>query len=180
MLSRARFGRGDTPLVWVAGAELREVATLLREDSELNLNWLEHLTAMQVDETLVLTYFLCSTEHRTTLALRTMAVPSASGEKVEVPSVQALWPMAAALEGEVGELFGIRFQGASCRARWLGAETPRFPLRKSVPAAATGAWSRDLPEGAASDRHDVAGEGFPGAEPGLPGEAFAALADGGG
>jgi NADH:ubiquinone oxidoreductase subunit C len=111
--------------------KLGKVAGYLRE--ALGFDWLENLSVAQVDDALVLTYFLRAGATREQLILKATVVPADARAEAEAPSVSALWPPAALMEQEAGELFGIRFQGAAeggVRARRLPEGWSGFPLRK--------------------------------------------------
>jgi NADH:ubiquinone oxidoreductase subunit C len=93
---------------------------------------------MQLDEALVITYFLRSFSSQETLLLRGSLVPKNQDEIVEMPSMVGVWPMGEPMEREIEELFGFRFVDLDQLSRhgpgafkklpegWSG-----FPLRKS-------------------------------------------------
>ena len=135
VLQKQRFGRGGELSIWVETKSLYLAAHALRSDPEIQADWLEHLSVMQVEEALVATYVLRSTSGELSLLLRVSVVPPTSEAEAELPSTAAIWPMAAPMERELAELFGIKFLGsgdapggspseAALRA-WGG-----YPLRK--------------------------------------------------
>ena len=132
------FGRAKEPTLWVEMRSLPEVAIFLKDQSGLSLDWLEHLSVMEVEQALVLTYFLRSTQDtaQAAILLRCSIVPSSAEALIEVPSVSLVWAMAVPMERELSELFGIHFRGSTEKAGtehgtmlpegWIG-----YPLRKS-------------------------------------------------
>lgn len=124
------FGRKGQaqPSAWIEMKSICSIAQALVEEPELGLDWLESLTVFQVEDALVLTYFVRSSRTDASLILRGTVVPAKPDQEVEVPSVIEHWPMAREFEREAQELFGIRFEGGSRKS-----ETPwdGFPLRKS-------------------------------------------------
>ncbi len=136
VLERSRFGRSESVSAWIESKSIAQVAEFLRSDPEIALDWLENLSAMQVDEALVLTYFLRSVAKKHSLILRASIVPPSASGEAEIPSVARIWAMAEPIEAEIGELFGVRFTRSPGWARkasgrllpegWVG-----FPLRKN-------------------------------------------------
>ena len=138
-LQKARFGRSGALLIWLSRADLPALARMLREDPGFELDWLEHLSVMQMEDVLVATYFLRSRQNRNVLVLRTTATPPAADAWASLPSVRETWPTAAHLEDEVSELFGIRFEGGKGDERtFLSENIEPFPLRKQLRLRAGG------------------------------------------
>lgn len=135
VLDTGKFGRSDYPCVWVAVDSLLKVAKVVSREPGIELNWLENLSAMQVDEAIVLTYFLRSAGTNDTVALRCSVIPESQDAWVSVPSVDSIWPMAKSLEVEVHDLFGVAFTGGPLGRRSgkhiLPGDWKGFPLRKS-------------------------------------------------
>jgi NADH:ubiquinone oxidoreductase subunit C len=133
VLETSRFGRGEEAVAWVEVKKLAKLARFLRDDPQLSLDWLENLSVAQLDDALVLTYFLRSTASREQLILRASLVPRDPRAAVEAPSVADAWPPAALMEQEAEELFGVRFTDRApdrLRARRLPEGWSGFPLRK--------------------------------------------------
>jgi NADH:ubiquinone oxidoreductase subunit C len=92
-----------------------------------------------VGDSLVISWFLRSRETQVQLVIRSSVVIESERKPVEVLSVRDIWPMAAPIENEVAELFGVRFKKTSGET----VEIPRsllteeqageskFPMRKS-------------------------------------------------
>jgi NADH:ubiquinone oxidoreductase subunit C len=143
LLEKSRFGRSENHAFWINAARLFESAKLLR--SEAGMNWLENFSCIQVDQSLVMTYFIRSSvmePQQETIILRVSfdlphSSPHADGDDhalVTAPSLSEIWPIAEEFEIEIGKLFGIRFtrqdgrpekESAHAEASWNG-----FPLRK--------------------------------------------------
>jgi NADH:ubiquinone oxidoreductase subunit C len=126
------FGRSGKPVVWGELKSIVGLAKHLRDEPAFSFDWLENLSAMEMQNSLVLSYFLRSSGSGSFLVLRTSVVLESSEAEVEADSVCSIWPMAARMEREITDLFGIRFKGSPMKARevlpgdWVG-----FPLRKS-------------------------------------------------
>jgi NADH:ubiquinone oxidoreductase subunit C len=131
ILERARFGKSDVPLFWVEQDSLVSLARSLRTDPEIAIDWLENLSVMQVDEILVVTWFLRSRTGRKRLVLRSTVVPANANEAADLPSLADVWPEASLMEREASEMFGIRFGGREIPRRILPQGFVGFPLRKS-------------------------------------------------
>jgi NADH:ubiquinone oxidoreductase subunit C len=131
ILERGRFGKTSTPLFWVEQSSILDLAKALRTDAEISLDWLENFSVMQMDEILVVTWFLRSRKHRSRLVLRSTVVPSGPDAVADFPSTVGIWPEAELMEREASELFGIRFGGREIPRRLLAPDFKGFPLRKS-------------------------------------------------
>lgn len=126
ILNVTRFGRSDTPLLWIATPSLQDTSARLKEDPELKLDWLENLSVVEFDGVFVVSYFLRSTTTSTTLILRVSEVPSKPNVIMKIPSVQSVWPMAAPFEEEIAVMFGIQFNSEP----FISQEFNGYPLRK--------------------------------------------------
>ena len=109
-----------------------EMATYLRDEPELKMDFLSNLTAIHWPEKpmpfeMVYHFFSITRHHELTAKIEI-----AEGE--EVPTVAGLWATANWQEREVFDLFGIRFTGHPDMTRilmtddWVG-----HPLRKDYP-----------------------------------------------
>jgi hypothetical protein len=143
LVERSRFGRSESYAYWIGSAHLYECARRVR--SEAGMSWLENISCIQVDQSLVLTYFVRSSiteKSQETIILRVgfdlpQPLHSAHGDEdllVLAVSVSEIWSIAEEFENEIAKLFGVQFQrqdglaareGASPEASWNG-----FPLRK--------------------------------------------------
>jgi NADH:ubiquinone oxidoreductase subunit C len=143
LLEKSRFGRSESHAYWINSASLFECTKRLR--SEGGMSWLENLSCIQVDQSLVMTYFIRSTvsePQQETIILRVSfdlphSTPHGDGDEhplVSAPSVSEIWPIADEFEIEIAKLFGVQFtrqdgraekESAHAEASWNG-----FPLRK--------------------------------------------------
>lgn len=121
------FGRGTEPCLWIAEKKFRKACEILSEHDVLGLDWLENFSVAQIEDALLLTYFLRSTRTNQRLLLRkTLSIPKDKGAAQAI-SVADLWPTARRFEKEAAWSFGIEFVGAKTS---LGREEKKFPLRK--------------------------------------------------
>lgn len=143
LLDVRRFGHAGLSSVWVEMQSLHKTSELLKEDSELQIDWLENLSVVEFDNVLVVNYFLRSYSSPHQMVMRVSAVPEPKGissGKIRLPSVRTIWPMAESMENEAEEMFGIYFdllspggEANSKRvfARVLPENWVGFPMRKS-------------------------------------------------
>jgi NADH-quinone oxidoreductase subunit C len=126
--------RGDDTAI-VAPQALVAVCSILKEDSELDYNFLMDLTAVDGLQLnlrprfqVVYHFFSLSKKHRVRIK-----VP-ADGKNPEVDSIVKLWPGADWYEREVWDMFGIKFRGHPDLKRILMYEEFQgYPLRKDYP-----------------------------------------------
>lgn len=109
VLQKIRFGKSERACIWIEAESLSKTAKALKSLPNLGLDWLENLSVCQIDEALVFSYFLRSNQNNETLVVRATAPLKTPKDRVRVPTVRDTWPMAAAMEAENGELFGIDF-----------------------------------------------------------------------
>jgi NADH:ubiquinone oxidoreductase subunit C len=164
ILEKQRFGRSGALSVWIEVRAIQKIAEGVRHAAGLELDWLENLSVMQLDEALVLSYFVRSTTTDERVILRGSVVPPSINAEVKVPSVVDVWEMAAPMQEEIAELFGVRFSGGGSGSGGDGVEArgsrlPEgwrgFPLRKgyvfptevlNIPHRRSAAGSPDAPE----------------------------------
>jgi NADH-quinone oxidoreductase subunit C len=124
--------RGQTTVV-LKGEALVEACTMLREDAELDFDFLAALTAVDYwpnEPRFHVVYQLYSHKHAVFLGLR---VP-VSGEESRTPSLEPVFVNANWHEREVFDLFGITFEGNSDLRRILmPMDWEGHPLRKDFP-----------------------------------------------
>jgi NADH:ubiquinone oxidoreductase subunit C len=143
LLEKARFGRSESLAYWINSSHLFECTKRLRSDA--GMSWLENLSCIQVDQNLVMTYFIRSSiaeAHQETTILRvSFDLPPANPheqsdgqELVSAPSVSEVWPIAEEFENEIAKLFGVHFKRQDGRAEKQSAQAEEswngFPLRK--------------------------------------------------
>ncbi len=144
VLEVRRFGRSEVESIWVETQSIHKIAFALCFDSELLFDGLENLSVVEFADCLVLSYFLQSSlRPELEIVLRVSVVPGAADAEVEVPSIQAVWPMGVPMEQEANEMFGVRFKSLPLGlkvqsefdferafSRRLPEEIRGFPLRK--------------------------------------------------
>lgn len=136
VLEKVRFGRSDHLSLWVEGRSLPKIAAYLKSQAKVEYDWLENLSAIQMDKAIVLTYFLRSTTQAHRLILRVSVEPSGPAREADLPSVADAWAMATPFENEIQELFGVRFLSAAGEPVYrepnkLAPGWNGFPLRKT-------------------------------------------------
>ncbi len=109
ILEVRRFGRSEVTSIWVEAQSIPKVASVLKDDLEFRLEWLENFSVVEFDQVLVISYFLGSTAKGLSLVVRASLVPFTLLEEIGCPSVQNIWPMIEPMEREASEMFGIRF-----------------------------------------------------------------------
>jgi NADH-quinone oxidoreductase subunit C len=125
--------QGDDVLI-LDRASLRESIRLLREDKQLDYDFLSDITAVDYwrkkEPRFEIVYQILSRSRRARLRLR---VPVPENDP-SVESLTPLWRGANFLEREVWDLFGIRFiDHPDLRRVLLYEEFEGFPLRKDYP-----------------------------------------------
>jgi NADH:ubiquinone oxidoreductase subunit C len=141
VLESNRFGRSELLSVWVESSAVHDVAKAVNNEPSLKLQWLENLSFAEVGDSLVISWFLRSRETQVQLVIRSSVVVESEREPVDVVTVRDIWPMAAPIENEAAELFGIRFKKASGEVIEIPrvllteeqASESKFPMRKSYP-----------------------------------------------
>jgi NADH-quinone oxidoreductase subunit C len=147
-----------TPLVVSAGsltirpADLVQAAAALRDDPELDLAFLNSLTAVDTGSQVEVVYHAQSLKRNHILRFKTVAEDYTSPE---VPSVAEIWWGAHLMEREAFDLMGVSFSGhPDLRRILLWEGFPGHPLRKDylrVPGANPG-WPYFPGEPDAEDR----------------------------
>ena len=133
VLEKSRFGRSEKALFWVNADQIAKAAMAVK--SQAGLDWLENLSAMHLEDSLVFTYFVRSTGRTDSAIFRaSVELVLGSGEKVKLDSVTEAWPMATSYEAEISRLFGVKFPGQEPAVDpWEG-----FPLRKNFGVSSGG------------------------------------------
>ena len=118
----------DEAAVVVKGESLFEVAEYLKSSPELDLDYLNHITAMDYYDYFEVVYQFTSLKHNHRLVLKTRCYDR---ENPVLPSVVRLWRGADFQEREIYDLMGISFAGHPNLKRivlWEGFQG--HPLRK--------------------------------------------------
>src|ERR1043166_4824073 len=116
------------PYIKVAPAKIADVATFLRDDTDLQFDFLMCLSGVDYTKgVLGVVYHAYSMTKRHKVTLK-VDLPA---DKPELPSVSTIWPAANWHERETFDMFGIIFNGhADLRRILLPDDYPGFPLRK--------------------------------------------------
>ncbi|MDA0733897.1 MAG: NADH-quinone oxidoreductase subunit C [Chloroflexi bacterium] len=114
--------------VWVEPARIAEVARFLKEDEDLDFQFLNSVSAVDFIEYFALVYHLTSLRKQHTAIVKAKVY---GRDELVVPSVYQVWRGADFQEREIWDLMGIRFAGHPNMKRimlWEGFEG--HPLRK--------------------------------------------------
>ena len=124
----ASVERWEDEVVWVEASKVEDVARFLRDDSSLDFQFLNAISAIDLIEYFDVVY------HLTSFRLKHSAVIKArvhGRESLSVPSVYNVWRGADFQEREVWDLMGVQFEGHPNMKRimlWEGFDG--HPLRK--------------------------------------------------
>ena len=124
--------RGEQTL-FVAKDKLKAVCQLLRDDEDLQFNFLSDICAddlLNEFPRFAVNYHLFSIPNQQALRLRVRVEDPHEGPE----TMAAVWPIATWLETEVWDLMGIRFKdNTSLRRLFLPEDWQGHPLRKDYP-----------------------------------------------
>ena len=114
--------------VTIDDSQWHELATTLRNDSRLAMDFLVTIVGMDWVTSLGCVYEFMSTEHNTRLAVK---VSTPDRENPMLHSVADLWAVATLFEREVFDFFGIIFiNNPDMRRLFLNIDWKGYPLRK--------------------------------------------------
>jgi NADH-quinone oxidoreductase subunit C len=131
-----KFGNDVTPILEAAPSEpfilvkadkIYDVCLFLRDNSELDFDYMMCLTGVHQKPDLGVVYHLYSIKHKHKIVLKTFV----SIDAPNVPTVERIWRSADWHEREAWDMYGINFEGHHnlirilCPYDWEG-----FPLRK--------------------------------------------------
>ena len=116
------------PYLKVFPAKVKDVALFLRDDADLQFDYLMCLSGVDYGKgTLGVVYHLFSMMKRRKITVKV----EVAADKPEVPSVTEVWPSANWHEREAYDLVGIIFTGhPDLRRILLPDDYPGYPLRK--------------------------------------------------
>ena len=120
--------RWNQDAVWVKPSLIDSVFRFLRDDPELDFQYLNSISAVDFIEHFELTYHLTSIQRQHTALVKTKVF---GRENLTVPSVYGVWRGADFQEREIWDLMGIHFEGHPNMKRimlWEGFQG--HPLRK--------------------------------------------------
>ena len=124
----ASVEEGNIPLITIDDANWHELARMLRDDADLQMDYLVTSVGMDWTESLGCVYYLMSTVHNTMLAVK---VATTDRNRPMLHSVADLWAVAVTYEREVYDFFGIIFIGnPDMRRLFLNIDWNGYPLRK--------------------------------------------------
>ncbi len=118
----------STDAVWVWPEKVAEVSAFLKEDEDLNFEYLNSVSAVDYIEYFEVVYHLTSLQKQHTALVKAKLY---GRENLTMPSVYQVWRGADFQEREVWDLMGISFDGHPNMKRimlWEGFEG--HPLRK--------------------------------------------------
>jgi NADH:ubiquinone oxidoreductase subunit C len=118
----------DESAVWVIPWRVAEIARFLRDDSFLDFQFLNSISAVDFIEYFAVVYHLTSLRKQHTTIVKTRVY---GRETPSLPSVYQVWRGADFQEREIWDLMGVRFEGHPNMKRimlWEGFEG--HPLRK--------------------------------------------------
>ncbi len=128
LFPEATFEDGDTLLVNIPDKRWHDLASTLRDNSELKFDFLVTIVGMDWADKLGCYYYLTSTEYNTHISVK---VTTEDKEHPMLHSVHDLWQIAGIFEREVYDFFGIVFIGnPDMRRLFLDIDWKGFPLRK--------------------------------------------------
>ncbi|MCC5828184.1 MAG: NADH-quinone oxidoreductase subunit C [Phycisphaeraceae bacterium] len=123
------FARDPHPRIHIAASAWRAIATFLRQDPKIDLDWMSCLSGVDyvTEDQLAIVVDLRSSKHHHHFAVKVFV----DRARPIIPSVCDLWPAANWHEREAFDLFGIRFDGHPDHRRILLPEDwEGHPLRK--------------------------------------------------
>jgi NADH/F420H2 dehydrogenase subunit C len=118
----------DDTNVWVEADKLLDICSFLKDDVELDMQFINSISAVDYIEYFELVYHLRSLRNNTTLVIKAKCF---GRENITVPSVTSVWKGAELQEREAWDLMGIKFSKHPNMKRillWEGF--PGHPLRK--------------------------------------------------
>ena len=124
----ASVERWEDDVVWVESSKVEDVARFLRDDSSLDFQFLNAISAIDFIEYFDVVYHLTSFRLKHSAVIKTRVH---GRESLSVPSVYKVWQGADFQEREVWDLMGVQFEGHPNMKRimlWEGYEG--HPLRK--------------------------------------------------
>jgi NADH/F420H2 dehydrogenase subunit C len=118
----------DATAVWIRPSHIENVARILRDDPDLDFQFLNAISAVDFIEHFEVIYHLTSLRQQHTAVLKTRVM---GRDDLSLPSVYHVWRGADFQEREIWDLMGIHFDGHPNMKRimlWEGFQG--HPLRK--------------------------------------------------
>ena len=131
ILELVELETGSDSFINVVPNSIKDIAMFLRDDNEMQFNYLSLLSGMDYKDSLGVVYHLysISLKHKVILKVKLDRI------KPIIPTVERVWKTANWHERETFDMFGIEFDGHSdlerilCPEDWIG-----YPLRKDYVA----------------------------------------------
>ena len=124
--------QSDMLSILVKKEEIQNILLFLRDDNELQFNFLTTLCGMHYPELqqLGVVYHLHSFANNHRLRIKTVT----GIENPTIPTATAVWPSANWMERETYDFYGIQFEGHPNLVRILNVDDfVGFPMRKDFP-----------------------------------------------
>jgi NADH/F420H2 dehydrogenase subunit C len=119
------WGESD---LWVKPERILDVVKFLKEEPELDLNYLNAISAIDFVECFEVVYHLTSHEHNHSAVVKARIY---GREDPAIPSVVSVWQGADYQEREIWDLMGVRFlDHPNLKRLMLWESFPGHPLRK--------------------------------------------------
>ena len=119
----------DTLRITVEPEKLHELAKTLKEDEDMDFDFLMTIVGMDWVESLGCVYYLTSTKTKEVISIKTS---TSNLDQPTIPSIADLWEDAVTYEREIYDFFGIIFTGnPDMRRLFLSIDWKGFPLRKN-------------------------------------------------
>lgn len=131
-IAAAKLDRDEFTIV-VMRAAIREACAILRDDRELQFNFLADITCVDwypSEPRFDVVYHLLSIPRHERLRLKVKL----AGDDPSLESIISVWPSANFFEREIYDLFGVRFSGhPNLRRIMMPEDWEGHPLRKDYP-----------------------------------------------
>lgn len=117
----------SNPFINVEATSIFDISLFLRDDNELDFDYLTLLSGVDAKDSITVVYHLYSTAKKHWIVIKT----SVSKDDCKMPTVERVWRAADWHERETYDMYGVVFEGHHnmlrilCPYDWEG-----FPLRK--------------------------------------------------
>lgn len=125
---QATFEGEETLIINIPDAQWHELAVVLRNDDEYQMDYLVTIVGMDWGESLGCIYYLMSSDGKKLIGVK---VATTDRERPMLHSIADVWGVGCLYEREVYDFFGIIFIGnPDMRRLFLSIDWKGFPLRK--------------------------------------------------
>lgn len=126
ILSIVAEGNSD-PAIFVNPANIVDIMLFLRDESDLNFDYLNCLSGMELKDNMQIVYNLSSMKHKHNITIK-VDLPK---ENPQIPTIEKVWLTADWHEREAWDMYGIKFEGHHNLIRILNPyDWEGYPLRK--------------------------------------------------